>query len=158
MPELYIDIMIQSLEKKVQVLDEIIRLDDLQKDQLEQPDALVEDFDKTVEDKAALIEQLEKLDSGFDKIYTRVKEELHTNKEAYREQIKKMQELIRSITDKSMQIQAQEARNKDLMTQKFARVRRQVRDVRANGKATTEYYKSMMQVNYIDPQFMDNKK
>lgn len=158
MAELYIDIMIQSLEKKVQVLDEIIRLDDLQKKQLEEPDVPVEEFDKTVEDKATLIEQMENLDSGFDKLYTRVKEELGTNKEAYADKIRKMQELIRTITNKSMQIQAQEARNKDLMTQKFARVRRQGRDVRANSKATTEYYKSMMQINYVDPQFLDNKK
>ena len=35
MPETYIDIMMQSLRKKEQVLDAIIRLDDVQKEQLE---------------------------------------------------------------------------------------------------------------------------
>lgn len=158
MPDTYIDIMLQSLKKKEQVLDEIIRIDDLQKEQLEDPKSSVEDFDKTVEDKARLIEQMEQLDSGFDKLYCRVKDELSENKSAYAAQIRTMQEYIRIITDKSVQIQAQEARNKELMTQKFARVKRQAKEVRASSKATTEYYRNMMQVNYIDPQFMDNKK
>ncbi len=158
MPETYIDIMLQSLQKKEQVLDAIIRLDDLQKEQLENPESPVEDFDKTVEDKAALIEQMEHLDSGFEKLYARVKEELSENKERYQAQIRSLQEAIRSITDKSVQIQAQEARNKELMTQKFSRIKRQAREIRANSRATAQYYKNMMQLNVIDPQFMDNKK
>ncbi len=158
MPEAYIDVMLQSLKKKEQILERIISLDELQKKQLEDSGSTVEEFDATVEEKSGLIEQLEQLDDGFDKMYGRMKEELQQNRAAYAEQIHKMQELIRSITDKSVQIQAQEARNKDLMVQKFTRVKRQAKEIRANNKATTEYYRSMSQVNYIDPQFMDNKK
>ncbi len=158
MPETYIDIMMQSLRKKEQVLDAIIRLDDLQKEQLENPESPVEAFDQTVEDKAALIEQMEQLDSGFDKLYAHVREELSANRERYAQQIRSMQELIRSITDKSVRIQAQEARNKELMIQKFSRVKRQAREIRANSRATTQYYKNMMQLNVVEPQFMDNKK
>ena len=101
---------------------------------MEDPLASADDFDQTVEDKAALIQQLDQLDSGFDKLYSRVKEELQGNKEAFSEQIAKMQELIRSITDRSVKIQSQEARNKNLMTQKFAKVKKQVKEVRTNTK------------------------
>ena len=38
MPDTYIAIMLQSLKKKEQVLDEIIRLDDRQKDTLTDPE------------------------------------------------------------------------------------------------------------------------
>lgn len=158
MSETYIDIMLQSLQKKVQVLDEIIRLDDVQKEQLDKVDVTVEEFEKTVEEKAALIEQMEKLDSGFEKLYERMGEELRREKDSYSAQIRKMQELIRRITDQSVQIQAQEARNKDMMTQKFTKVKTQAREVRANSKATTHYYQTMMRGGYVDPQFMDNKK
>ena len=65
MEETYISIMLQSLKKKAAVLDEIIRLDDLQKDRLTDSECPVEDFDQTVEDKGKLIEQLGQLDSGF---------------------------------------------------------------------------------------------
>lgn len=158
MPEAYIDVMLQSLKKKEQILEQIVSLDDLQKKQLENPECTADEFDATVEEKAGLIEQLEQLDDGFEKMYERMKGELQENRTAYADQIRKMQELIRSITDKSVQIQAQEARNKDLMVQRFARVKRQAKEIRSNNKATTEYYRSMSQVNYIDPQFMDNKK
>ena len=84
--------------------------------------------------------------------------ELKDKKAEYADKIKEMQNCIRQITDKSMKIQAEEARNKDLMTRKFAFVKESARNVRKSSKAATQYYKNMMQLNYVDPQFMDNKK
>ena len=158
MEETYISIMLQSLKKKAAVLDEIIRLDDLQKDRLTDSECPVEDFDQTVEDKRKLIEQLGQLDSGFEKLYAQVSEELQDNKEQYADEIRQMQSLIRSITDKSVKIQAQEARNKDLMMQKFGVIKRHAKNVRMNSKAITEYYKTMDHTKYMDPQFMEKKQ
>lgn len=158
MEQTYVDIMLQSLNKKLQVLDEIEVANIVQRQLLEDERSDADEFDKTVEDKARLIQQMEKLDSGFDKLYDRVKEELHSNKEAYSDQIRSMQQLIRQITDKSMVLQAQEARNKDLMTRKFAYVKDSAKAVRTNTKAANQYYRNMMQLNYVDPQFLDNKK
>ena len=158
MEQTYVDIMIQSLNKKIQVLDKIIELNSIQKQQLEDTQSSIETFDKTVEDKAKLIEQLEQLDSGFDKLYERVRKELLTNKEAYASKIATMQTCISKITDKSVEIQTQEARNKDLMTRKFAYIKEKAKVFRTNKKVTNQYYKNMMQLNYVDPQFLDNKK
>ena len=85
-------------------------------------------------------------------------DDLQTNQQEYREEIAEMQEYIRRLTDKSATIQAQEARNKDLMTQKFASVRKQVKEVRKSQKVVNQYYKSMMKSGYMEPQFTDNKK
>ena len=158
MHETYVDIMIQSLNKKIQVLDQIIELNQIQKETLEDVKGEIEQFDKTVEGKTQLIEQMQQLDSGFEKLYARVQEELQSNRENYTEQIKMMQSCIRQITDKSMEIQAQEARNRDLMIRKFAYVKETAKSVRTNSKAASQYYKNMMKLNYVDPQFMDNKK
>ena len=158
MEETYISIMLQSLKKKAAVLDEIIRLDDLQKDRLTDSECPVEDFDQTVEDKGKLIEQLEQLDSGFEKLYAQVSEELQDNKEQYADEIRQMQSLIRSITDKSVKIQAQEARNKDLMMQKFGVIKKHAKNVRMNSKAIIGYYKTMDRTKYMDPQFMEKKQ
>ena len=98
------------------------------------------------------------LDSGFDKLFDRVKEAMSTNKEAYAERIKVMQDLIRQITDLSMELQAQEVRNKDLMMKKISFVRERAKVVRTNTKVANQYYKNMMNLHYVDPQFMDNKK
>ena len=158
MEQTYVDIMIQSLKKKIKVLEEIKRVNVVQKELLENDRADVDDFDVTVEAKSKLIEQMEQLDSGFDKLFERVREELQANKPAYTNQIKEMQTCIRKITDLSMEIQSQEAKNKDLMTQKFVSVRQKAKVVRTNSKAASQYYKNMMQLNVVDPQFMDNRK
>lgn len=158
MSETYLAIMLQSLKKKEQVLDEIIRLNDLQKKQLTDQATPVDDFDKTVEDKSACIDQLNQLDSGFEKLYAEVEDALRGNKEQYADTIKALQKCIRSVTDKSIMIQAQEARNKDLMMQKFTTVRKHAKDVRANSKAITGYYKTMTHSGYMDSRYMDGKK
>lgn len=158
MEQTYVDIMIQSLNKKLQVLDRIAELNIIQKEQLEDNLSEVDEFDKIVEEKATLIEQIEQLDSGFEKLFARVKDELDANKDSYADSIKTMQSYIRRITDKSMEIQAQEARNRDLMVRKFTYVKESAKTVRTNSKIATQYYKNMMNLNYVDPQFMDNKK
>ena len=154
----YISIMIQSLKKKSAVLDTIMELNIQQKEELENPALDPDDFDRTVEKKAEQIQQLELLDNGFQELYEKVREELQSNREAYREDIACMQEYIRKLTDKSATIQAQEARNKDLMTQKFASVRKQVKEGRKSQKVVNQYYKSMMKANYMEAHFTDNKK
>lgn len=158
MQNTYVDVMIQSLQKKVKVLEEIKKANIKQKEILEDERAEVDAFDEIVEKKSALIEQMIQLDSGFDKLFERVKEELNTNKESYADKIKTMQSLIRQVTDLSMELQTQEARNKELMTRKFVSVRERAKVVRTNTKAVSQYYQNMMQLNVIDPQFMDNKK
>lgn len=143
MPDTYIAIMLQSLKKKEQVLDEIIRLDDRQKDTLTDPECPFDVFDETVEAKSACIDQLNQLDSGFEKLYAQVAEELDQNREDYAKEIRDMQQCIRRVTDKSVKIQAQEARNKQLMKEKFSTVQKQATDVRKNSRAIIGYYNSM---------------
>ena len=157
MSELYIDIMLQSLEKKEVVLDRIIEANLRQEAVLKNPEGDPEEFDETVETKGVLIEQLEQLDSGFQKLFDNMKEELDGQRENYAKQIEQMQIHIRSITDKSVQIQAQEARNKDLMTQKFTRIKEMAKQTRASSNMVNQYYKNMSKLNVVDPQFLDDK-
>lgn len=154
----YIPIMLQSLKKKNQILDSIMELNRRQREELENTALDPDDFDKTVQEKAAQIEALETLDAGFQEVYEKVRDELKDNKDAYREDIAQMQDYIRRLTEKSAAIQVDEARNKSLMEQKFAAVRKQVKEVRKSQKVVNQYYKNMMKTNYIEPQFTDKKK
>lgn len=158
MPENYIQIMIQSLAKKEQILDEVLKLSKNQAVWLENPDLTPGEFEKNVSEKAEWIEKLEELDNGFEMLYQRVSEVLKSEKEKYAQEIRTMQDYIRRITDKSMEIQTVEARNKVKVEEKFSTIRHQVRQIRDSQKMVREYYRSMQKVNYIDPQFMDNKK
>ena len=67
-----------------------------------------------------------------------------------------MQELISEITEKSVSIQAQEARNKGMIENYFARERGQLRQSRQVSKAAYGYYKSMS--NGVSSQLLDQKK
>lgn len=154
----YIPIMLQSLKKKDQILTAIIQINQQQKEELENPSLDPDDFDKTFQKKAELIDSLEELDNGFQQLFERVRDELNENKDAYREEIAEMQEYIRRLTEKSADIQTQEARNKELMQQKFAAVKKQVKEVRKSQQVVNQYYKSMMKANYMEAQFTDSKK
>lgn len=154
----YLQILEQSLDKKINVLNRIIEQDQIQLGQLQDPNLDPDDFDQTVEKKAKLIEELELLDDGFEQVFARVKDEIGDHKETYKTEIRQMQEKIRQITAKSMEIQTQEARNKNLMEQKFNSIHKQVKEIRQSQKVVNQYYRNMMKSAYTDPQFLDNKK
>lgn len=154
----YLTILEQSLDKKIIILSRIIEQDQIQLQQLQNPNLEPDEFDRTVEVKAKLIEELELLDQGFEQIFARVKKEIGEHKEPYKAEIRSMQEKIRQITDKSVQIQTQEARNKALMEQRFSAIHKQVREIRQSQKVVNQYYRNMMKRTYTEPQFLDNKK
>ena len=117
-----------------------------------------DDFERTLDKKAALVEELNCLDDGFQQIYEQVRPEIEQNMGKYAEQIRQMQELIREIVAKTMSAQAEEARNKQLIEKKFASVKKQIREVKSSQKAVNTYYQNMMKNVYLDSQFLDRKK
>ena len=113
--ENYLEILTDSLKKKSKVLDEIMRYNSDQENLLRQESISLEELDANMELKDGLIQKLVQLDDGFETLYERIKEKLLTQKDQYKAQIGQMQELISQITEKSVSIQAQEARNKGRM-------------------------------------------
>lgn len=159
MTDNYIRIMIESLEKKIGKLDEIMEKNKEQAELLKEEVFSVEQFDRNVEEKAVLIQQLEMLDVGFDRMYGHVKEELtsETGKLTYKNEIKKMQQLISELTEKSVSIQAQESRNKQMVETVFKSEREKIKSVKLGSKAAIDYYRSMNHTNFVSPQFVDKK-
>lgn len=154
----YIQILIQSLHNKVEALDNIIQKNKEQFDILSVEEADMDAFEENVRAKSEFVDKIVFLDDGFEEVYARVKEELDANREAHAEEIKQMQELISEITERSMTVQAQEQRNKELAGQQFSKARKKLRSVKAGNKVAAQYYTNMQQLNVIDPQFMDRKK
>lgn len=149
----------ESLEKKVSVLKSIVRMNEEQKEILLDPASAPEALEQNLSRKGGLIKELTELDSGFEQVYARVKEAFTKDgKEAYRDEIHKMQDLIRQITDLSTSIQAEEERNKDRAEKRFSTVRQQAERINKSQKAVSSYYQNMMKLNSVDPQFMDSKK
>jgi hypothetical protein len=153
----YIAVLIQSLEKKKELLDKIIAKNKEQRnlftDEGSDPDRLEENM----QEKSGLVDRLNELDEGFQQIYNRVKSVLQADKESYKDEIRTMQKLITEITEMSTTIQAQEKRNYDLAGKRFATVKKGIRKARASNRAASQYYKSMANLNVVDSQFMDKK-
>ena len=154
----YIAVLIQSLEKKKNILDRIIEKNKEQSflftDASSDPDRLEENM----QEKSNLVDQLNQLDEGFQQVYDRIKPILQQQKESYKDEIRSMKQLITEITDRSTTVQTQEYRNRELAVKRFSAVKGNIRQARASNKVASQYYKSMAKLNTIDSQFMDKKK
>lgn len=156
--ENYLQVLEESMHKKLDVLLRIEALSAKQEVLLKELPVDGEAFDESIDEKGILIDKLTKLDEGFEALYAHIKEQLSVGKEKYKEQIVRLQKLIAEVTEKSMSIQAQEARNKALAEKFFADSRKELQKGRRSSKAAFDYYRSMSQSQVVTPQFMDKKK
>ena len=153
----YLQVLSESLDKKILIIDELSKLTEIQKDIVSADSFDDEAFDNNVEQKAGLINELIKLDNGFQILYDNVKKLIEGNKDMYKEEILLMQDKIRSISDKNASLQVAEARNKELISKRFAVLKREARQMKKNRSAAANYYKSMNNISN-EPIFMDKKK
>ncbi len=158
MTENYLTLLEESLRRKLQVMDEIQRYNLRQEEIFQSNQADLDKFDEYVAEKGALVDKLSALDSGFEKLYTKVAEELKANRQHYTEQIKTLQTLVAEVTETSVTVQAQEARNKKLVEDYFKKERDGIRMNRKTSKAAIDYYKNMNKSSVVMPVFMDDKK
>ena len=156
--ENYLNILEESLQKKLKVLEEIALYNQGQEELLKKEKISLEELDENMNQKEELIQKVTALDEGFETLYERIKEQILTHKDDYKEQIRKLQQLISQVTEKSVSIQAQEARNKKLIEDYFKKERSQLRQNRQSSKAAYNYYKSVNNTNVVMPQMMDQKK
>lgn len=154
----YLKLLIESLEKKLNILRIIQDLSSRQADILKSPEVSLEQYDKCVDEKDQLVKELSKLDDGFEQLYDNIKEELLTNKKQYQSQIGILQDLISRLTEKSCTLQAQEERNKALLDNYFRNEREALRGGRKASKAALDYYQNMSGNKMVSPQFLDKKK
>ena len=158
MTENYLTLLEESLKRKLQVMAEIQAYNLRQQEIFQTDEVEIDKFDEYMAEKESLIEKLTSLDNGFERLYQKVAEELKDNRQKYAEQIKSLQKLITEVTDASVAIQAQEARNKKLIEDYFRKERDGIRMNRKTSKAAIDYYRNMSKSAVVLPQFMDSKK
>ena len=158
MTENYLKVLEESLERKLEIMAKIQECNLCQQEIFQAQDVNLEEYDKFVDQKGALIEELTALDGGFETLYRNVEQELQNNRQKYAAEIKRLQELVTRVTEESVTIQAQEARNKKQVEDYFRKERVGIAQNRKNSKAAFDYYKSMSGSGYASSQFYDNKK
>ena len=147
-------ILSESLDKKLEVLQKIREYNKRQEEIFSAEEVDMSLFDDAVEEKQRLIDEVVHLDEGFEIMYEKLARELEGNRERYAAQIRELQKKVSRVTELSVTVQAQEARNKKLI----ARERAEIGQRRKNAKSAYDYYKSMSGAGYVAPQMYDNKK
>lgn len=154
----YLNILQDSLIKKLDLLEQIEKKSLEQSEMIKGTNVDLELVDVNMDEKAALIDEILKLDNGFESIYEKVREQLLSNKEQFKVQIHNLQGLIAKVTEKSTSIQAIEARNKAQMDIVFATQKKEVQNRRNAMSVARDYYQNMNKVKHVSPQFLDHKK
>lgn len=158
MTDSYLNVLEESLQNKLQIMAKIQEYNLRQQEVFQAQDVNLEEYDKYVDKKSNLIDELMALDNGFEALYRNVEQELKGNRQKYAEQIKRLQELVTKVTEESVTIQAQEARNKKTVEGYFRKERSGLAQNRKNSKAAYDYYKSMSHSQVNSSQFLDSKQ
>ena len=153
----YMDMLVECLEKKNIILDNLKALSKKQTELIQDENFSLTEFDKCVEEKGILIDNILKLDSGFEGLYNKVGKTVADNPSEYKAHLNKMQKLITEITEKSVSIQAEEERNKTMIENRFNREKNAIKSGRSQSKVALDYYNSMNKLNHVDSQFWDRK-
>jgi flagellar biosynthesis/type III secretory pathway chaperone len=154
----YIQLLIDSSKRKQDILHELMQVTEQQEISLNQETFDEDSFSQTLTQKDVLLNQLNELDTGFERIYTSVNDELRDNKYRYEVEIKTLQEYISSITDISIKLQALELRNKAKLEAVLSAKRREIRKSKVSSQTVAKYYKTMSNQNEAQAFFYDKKK
>lgn len=159
----YLQIMIDSLNKKDELLDRII---DKNRKQYEcVKDKGYEDvdwdaFNLLVTEKDIAINRIIEIDDGFEETYNIIKDEVISNKDKYRDKVAVLKEQIGKLTDKGVSIQADEERNRQIIDKLFNKTRQDIRKQRTGISVANAYYKTMSNsvVRAAEISTLDTKK
>ena len=156
--ESQLTILSESLDKKLEVLQKIQEYNKRQEEVFSAEKVDMSLFDDAVEEKQRLIDEVVRLDDGFEIMYEKLARELEGNRQRYAAQIRELQAKVAKVTELSVSVQAQEARNKKLIESYFVKERSNIGQRRKSARSAFYYYKSMSSTGYTQPQMYDSKK
>ena len=90
MTESYLNILEDSLQRKLQVMAKIREYNLRQEEIFRSDNVEMDKFDEYVEEKGALIDEVTALDNGFETLYKKVADELQDGREKYADQIRSL--------------------------------------------------------------------
>lgn len=153
-----LNILSESLDKKIEILKKLQQYSVEQEKVFQSTLVDLDKFDELVDRKDEMITTLMRLDDGFEVMYAKLAKELENNRQKYATQIKELQRKVAEVTDLSVAVQTLEKRNKKLVEDYFAKERAQIKQGRTNSRAAYDYYKNMSASQLTSSQFYDSKQ
>lgn len=153
----YLMIMVESLSKKIEILEKLLEYTKGQERLLEKEEFSMEGFSELLDKKGELIDVLNTMDQGFEQVYERMEEEIKGKKEEHAHEILLMQQRIKNITDLSIKLQELEYKNKEKIEVQFSKKRNEIKTFRQSKDNVNKYYRVMSKTQVVDSAFLDKK-
>ena len=102
--ENYLQIMIDSLVQKEELLKQIVDYNEKQQTIITAAEFDDQAFEQNLSDKGELVEKILKLDEGFNSVFNRVKDEVQHNKAKFKQPLQRLKELVSAVTDLGVRI------------------------------------------------------
>ena len=150
-------IMVESLSKKINILEKLLEYTKEQERLLEEEEFSMEEFSGLLDKKGELIDVLNTMDQGFEQVYERMEEEIKGKKEEHAHEILLMQQRIKTITDLSIKLQELEYKNKEKIEVQFSKKRNEIKTFRQSKDNVNKYYRVMSKTQVVDSAFLDKK-
>jgi len=153
----FIQILIDTLQKQVEVLKEILEI--TQEQSVIAQDSEFDEImlEKSLNKKEVLIARLNELDDGFTSVYGRVRSEVKDRQELYKDELRQMQELIKECTDLGVNIRVLEERNREKLTQCFASKHKQYGSKQTAASVASRYNQTMNNMKMLNSSFFNQK-
>lgn len=153
----FIQILIDTLQKQVEVLKEILEI--TQEQSVIAQDSEFDEImlEKSLNKKEVLIARLNELDDGFTSVYGRVRNEVKDRQELYKDELRQMQELIKECTDLGVNIRVLEERNREKLTQCFASKHKQYGSKQTAASVASRYNQTMNNMKMLNSSFFNQK-
>ena len=157
----YIQIMIESLNKKSELLDRLIRNNEEQYECVAgkaYDEVDWDSFNLIVAQKQTSIDRIIKMDEGFQSLYDRVKEQLNEDRDSYADKIRQIQSLITKITGQGVKITTGEERNRKIIDKIFGNRKKEIKRTRNSLRVASSYAQTMSSDFGMDFSTHDEKK
>lgn len=154
-----LDILINSLNKKISYLEDILKRTKEQSSLLDKDELDLRVFNNIMNNKQNRIDKIFEIDNGFQEMFNKVKGYLNTNGELYKEQIKLMKEYILKIGELGVEIKVLESKNKTKFQLITNGKKSKVKEYRNNKNVVSNYHSNINnQNNATQSHFFDSKK
>lgn len=153
----YVNMMVDSLRRKKRILKVLLEKTRVQEILLKDEGMDPDEFQVIIDEKGEWIDELNKIDEGFDTLFSYVEKEIHENGVVYRMQIEQMQGLIREVSELGIQIQALEHQNSGHLKVYLANQRKVIREFHVNNRTTSSYYQNMVNAPKLEQSYFFNK-
>ena len=135
----YIRILKESLQKKERILKNLLELTRQEEDYINNPEFDLDVFDELIAVKQDVINELDKVDEGFEVTYERIGAYLNEHKKEFSSSIAELQNQIRKITSLSVSIQKLEEQNRVKLQDIFAKKQQEINKMQKSNKAVGNY-------------------